>query len=108
MDDEGIRIYVRVIRQLSGIQLKCDRQNQSLEQDSAAMQEEQARLEQEAHSLTQHMEALMHDKFELSASGFDAETPIEKVLNLMHAFITQVNRPLVVAGQPKVTTAITS
>ena len=66
------------------------RHNQALEQDSAAMQEEQARLTQEAHNLSQRMEALMHDKFELHDSKFDAETPIDKVLNVMQAFITQV------------------
>ncbi len=68
----------------------CNRHNQALEQDSVNMQEERVRLEQETHTLTQRMEALMHDKFEHTTSSFDAETPIEKVLNVMHAFITQV------------------
>ena len=66
------------------------RQNQTLEQDSVAMLEEKARLESEANALTQHMKALMHDKFEHVPSQFDAETPIDKVLNMMQAFITQV------------------
>ena len=54
------------------------------------MQEEQARLEQETHNLTHHVEVLMHDKFEPSTMGFDAEPPIEKMLNMLRAFISQV------------------
>lgn len=66
------------------------RHNQALEQDSEAMQEEKNRLQAQSFTLTQRMEALLHDKFEHSTSSFDAETPIEKILNLMQAFITQV------------------
>jgi len=69
----------------------CYRHNQALEQRSVDMQEERVRLEQETHTLTERMEVLMHDKFEHTSSSFDAETPIEKVLNMLHAFITQVH-----------------
>jgi len=66
------------------------RHNQALEQRLVDMQEERVRLEQETLTLTERMEVLMHDKFEHTSSSFDAETPIEKVLNMLHAFITQV------------------
>ena len=55
------------------------------------MQEEKIRLEQEAQALTQRMEDLMHDNFQRVPIQFDAETPIDKVLNVMQAFITQVS-----------------
>ena len=63
------------------------RQNQSLEQDSAAMHQDRLRLEHEAEVLAQRLDAVMHDKFERQSSGFDADTPIDKTLNFLHTFI---------------------
>ena len=54
------------------------------------MQAEQLRLEQEAHKLSQNLSAVMNDKFEIHRTDFDAETPIDKVLNMMHGLITTV------------------
>ena len=54
------------------------------------MLEDKARLEDEASALTQHMTALMHDKFEHVPSQFDAETPIDKVMRMLEGFVTQV------------------
>ena len=62
------------------------RHNQELEEDSATMCEEKARLQQEADSLAQRLEAVMHDKFKPRAA-FDADTPIDKTLNFLQAFI---------------------
>ncbi|KAL0037875.1 hypothetical protein WJX79_003284 [Trebouxia sp. C0005] len=81
--------------QLSAQQEALQRHNQALEQDSIDMQEERVRLEKETLTLTQRMEVLMHDKFEHTTSNFDAETPIEKVLNVLQAFITQATTPSV-------------
>ncbi len=58
-----------------------------MEQDSADMQQERLRLELEAKALAQRLDAVMHDKFEHQSSGFDADTPIDKTLNFLHAFI---------------------
>ena len=55
------------------------------------MHEEKARLEQEAQALTRRMEDLMHDKFQRVPVQFDAETPVDKVLNMMHKWITKVS-----------------
>jgi len=45
------------------------------------------RLELEAKALAQRLDAVLHDKFEHQSSGFDADTPIHKTLNFLHAFI---------------------
>ena len=66
------------------------RHNQALEQDSVCMQAEKLRLEQEAHKLSQTLSAVMNDKFEIHRTEFDADTPIDKVLNMMHELITKV------------------
>ncbi len=58
-----------------------------MEQDSADMQQDRLRLELEAKALAQRLDAVMHDKFEPQSSGFDADTPIDKTLNFLHAFI---------------------
>ena len=52
-----------------------------MEQDSAALQQDKERLETEAAELAKRLEAVMHDKFAPQASGFDADTPIDKTLN---------------------------
>ena len=67
------------------------RQNQALEQDSAAMSQEKERLQQEADSLAQRLEAVMHDKFN-SRTSFDADTPIDKTLSFLQSFIA-VSQP---------------
>lgn len=58
-----------------------------MEQDSADMQQDRLRLELEAEALAQRLDAVLHDKFEHQSSGFDADTPIDKTLNFLHAFI---------------------
>ena len=69
------------------------RHNQALEQDTVCMQAEKLRLEHEAHTLSQTLNAVMNDKFEIHRTEFDAETPIDKVLNMMHDLITKVRMP---------------
>ena len=66
------------------------RHNQALEQDTVSMQAEKLRLEQEALNLSKTLSAVMNDKFEIHRTEFDAETPIDKVLNMMHGLITKV------------------
>ena len=58
------------------------------------MQAEKLRLEQEAHMLSQTLSAVMNDKFEVHRTEFDADTPIDKVLNMMHGLITKVRAGL--------------
>ncbi|KAL0024748.1 hypothetical protein WJX79_001370 [Trebouxia sp. C0005] len=69
------------------------RANQDLEQNriqmerqTAAIQREKDALQQEARSLAQRLEAVIHDKF-IPKSHIDADTPIDKTLNFLHAFI---------------------
>ncbi|KAL0021983.1 hypothetical protein WJX77_002623 [Trebouxia sp. C0004] len=69
------------------------RANQELEQNriqmerqTAAIQREKDALQQEARSLAQRLEAVIHDKF-IPKSHIDADTPIDKTLNFLHAFI---------------------
>ncbi|DBB03659.1 hypothetical protein WJX82_000931 [Trebouxia sp. C0006] len=80
--------------QLSCQQEALQKQNQVLEQDSADMQQERLRLELEAKALAQRLDAVMHDKFEHQSSGFDADTPIDKTLNFLHAFIAGERPPV--------------
>ncbi|DBA80660.1 TPA: hypothetical protein ACH3X1_007904 [Trebouxia sp. C0004] len=80
--------------QLSGQQEALQKQNQALEQDSADLHQDRVRLELEAQALAQRLDAVMHDKFGPQSSGFDADTPIDKTLNFLHAFIAG-ERPLV-------------
>ena len=58
-----------------------------MEQDSAALQQDKQRLESQAAELAQRLDAIMHDKFEHQSAGFDADTPIDKTLNLLHSII---------------------
>jgi len=63
------------------------RQNQELEQDSFALHEQQLRLQEEAHSLTQRLEVILHDKFQHRKPGFDSDTPIDKTLTFLQGVI---------------------
>lgn len=58
------------------------------------MQAEKLMLQQKAQTLSQTLSAVMHDKFEYRHTDFDADTPIDKVLNMMQAFITKVSSQL--------------
>ncbi|KAL3155900.1 putative 3',5'-cyclic phosphodiesterase pde-3 [Trebouxia sp. C0010 RCD-2024] len=73
--------------QLSIQQEVLQRRNQEMEQDSAALQQEKERLESEAAELAMRLDAVMRDKFAHQPSGFDADTPIDKTLNLLHGII---------------------
>ena len=57
-----------------------------LERQTAAIQREKDALQQEARNLAQRLEAIIHDKF-IPKSHMDADTPIDKTLNFLHAFI---------------------
>ncbi|DBA93554.1 TPA: putative 3',5'-cyclic phosphodiesterase pde-3 [Trebouxia sp. C0006] len=57
-----------------------------LERQTAAIQREKDALQQEARNLAQRLEAIIHDKF-IPKSHIDADTPIDKTLNFLHAFI---------------------
>lgn len=70
--------------------IQLHRHNQALEQDSLAMQEEKLRLEREAEDLSKRLAAVMTAKYEPHSTEFDAETPIDKVLNVMHSYIDKV------------------
>ena len=63
------------------------RKNQEMEQDSATLQQDKERLETEAAELAKRLDAVMRDKFVHQPSGFDADTPIDKTLNLLHGII---------------------
>ena len=64
--------------------MRC-RQNQELERYSAAMLQDKLRLQEQADSLSQQLEAVLHDKFE--RKRFDADTPIDKTLAYLHHVI---------------------
>ncbi len=57
-----------------------------MERQTAAIQREKDALQQEARSLAQRLEAVIHDKF-IPKSHIDADTPIDKTFNFLHAFI---------------------
>lgn len=63
------------------------RQNEDLEQESAAMQAEKARLQQEADKLAQRLQTLLSEKF-VQRGTFDAETPIDKTLGYLQSAIS--------------------
>ena len=76
----------------SPVVLMC-RENQDLEQNriqmerqTAAIQMEKDALQQAALDLAQRLEAVIHDKF-MPKSHIDADTPIDKTLNSLHAFV---------------------
>lgn len=69
------------------------RENQDLEQNriqmerqTAAIQKEKEAFQQEAIDLAKRLEAVIHDKF-IPKSHIDADTPIDKTLNFLHAFV---------------------
>ena len=71
----------------------CDRENQDLEQNkiqmerqTAAIQREKDALQQATLDLAQRLEAVIHDKF-MPKSHINADTPIDKTLNFLHAFV---------------------
>ena len=67
------------------------RHNQALEQDSATIRDDRERLEQQAEALSQRLAAVMAAKDPMHGTEFDAETPIDKVLNVMHSYIVKVS-----------------
>ena len=80
-----------------GVMTACEyaeyRENQDLEQNriqmerqTAAIQKEKEAFQQEALDLAKRLEAVIHDKF-IPKSHIDADTPIDKTLNFLHAFV---------------------
>lgn len=64
------------------------RQNQALERDWQSMLDEKFRLQQESKALSQHLNALLNDKFGPQINkGFDADTPIDKTLAFIQFII---------------------
>ena len=53
---------------------------------TAAIQKEKEAFQQEALDLAKRLEAVIHDKF-IPKSHIDADTPIDKTLNFLHAFV---------------------
>ncbi|DBA83083.1 TPA: hypothetical protein ACH3X2_006613 [Trebouxia sp. C0005] len=70
---------------LSIQQQELQRQNQELERYSAAMLEDKLRLQEQADSLSQRLEAVLHEKYERTT--FDADTPIDKTLAYLESVI---------------------
>ena len=58
-----------------------------MERQAAAIQREKEAFQQEALELAQRLDAVIHDKF-IPKSHIDADTPIDKTLNFLHAFVT--------------------
>lgn len=53
------------------------------------MLEEKAKLQNQADTLSERLEAVLHDKFApRSGSSFDADTPIDKTLNMLQKIIS--------------------
>ncbi|KAL3144954.1 putative 3',5'-cyclic phosphodiesterase pde-3 [Trebouxia sp. C0010 RCD-2024] len=83
--------------QLAQRQEALQRENQDLEQNriqmeqqTAAIQREKEAFQQEALELAKRLEAVIHDKF-IPKSHIDADTPIDKTLNFLHAFVAGEN-----------------
>lgn len=57
-----------------------------MEQQTAAIQKEKEAFQQEAIELAKRLEAVIHDKF-VPKSHIDADTPIDKTLDFLHAFV---------------------
>ena len=55
------------------------------------MRDDKERLEHEAEALSQRLAAVMTAKYPRHGTEFDAETPIDKVLNVMHSYIDKVS-----------------
>ncbi|DBB07279.1 TPA: hypothetical protein ACH3X3_008783 [Trebouxia sp. C0006] len=77
---------------LSIQQQKLQRQNQELERYSASVVEDKVRLQEQADSLSQRLEAVLHDKFE--RKSFDADTPIDKTLAYLQSVIQGSSLPV--------------
>ena len=58
-----------------------------MERQTAAIQREKEAFQQEALDLAQRLDAVIHDKF-IPKSHIDTDTPIDKTLNFLHAFVT--------------------
>lgn len=54
------------------------------------MQEDKEQLEHRADALSKRLAAVMQAKYQMRGTEFDAETPIDKVLNVMHSYIDKV------------------
>lgn len=54
------------------------------------MRDHTERLKHEAEALSQRLAAVMTAKYRPHGTDFDAETPIDKVLNVMHSYIDKV------------------
>lgn len=54
------------------------------------MREDKEQLEHKADALSKRLAAVMQAKYQTRGTEFDAETPIDKVLNLMHRHIDKV------------------
>jgi len=76
---------VQVGSYMHAMMKSCCRQNQELERYSASMLEDKLRLQEQADSLSQRLEAVLHDKFE--RKSFDAATPIDKTLAYLQSVI---------------------
>ena len=55
------------------------------------MRDDRQRLEHEAKALSQRLAAVMTAKHPKHSTEFDAETPIDKVLNVLHSYIDKVS-----------------
>ena len=56
------------------------------------------RLQQETVTLNERLQAVLHDKFaQRPASEFDADTPIDKTLNLLQLIISVGAYPLMLS-----------
>ena len=82
------------------------RENQDLEQNriqmemqTAAIQKEKEAFQQEALDLAQRLDAVIHDKF-IPKSHIDADTPIDKTLNFLHAFVVVRNSTHIIYTTP--------
>ncbi len=61
------------------------------------MLEDKLRLQEQADSLSQRLEAILHDKFE--RKSFDADTPIDKTLAYLESVIQVHHACLVAVGR---------
>ena len=76
------------------------RRNQALERDWQQMLDEKFRLQMETKALSQHLNALLNDKFGCqTGKAFDADTPIDKALTFLQ-FIIAVCHMVLPCGTP--------
>ena len=84
----GVKLVQHCSESVLSAQALLYRRNQALERDWQQMLDEKFRLQMEAKALSQHLNALLNDKFgSQTGKAFDSDTPIDKALAFLQFII---------------------